>query len=180
MSAEKKPTAETLKVAREMVGEWQKIEPFRFRSLVGAIATLITAKDATITRYQKAVDTQLGEIRALEKAVREKDAELVALKTSVVTTIGGQVEGHPTAEHNYLQRLRELVSIEDQNQQQRALLVSLATALCNLHVDATHPTNHITNWMMRNDGETVTSVREARKLLSTPALVELLKEGKTL
>lgn len=41
-----------------------------------------------------------------------RDSEPFALKHSITTTVGGTVEGHPTGEHNYLQRLRQLVRIE--------------------------------------------------------------------
>jgi len=41
-------------------------------------------------------------------------AETAALKFTIVTTIGGTVEGAPTHELNYLQRLRELVATEQE------------------------------------------------------------------
>lgn len=41
-----------------------------------------------------------------------RDAEILAIKHSVVFTVGGMVEGRPTAEINYLQRLRHLVRCE--------------------------------------------------------------------
>src|SRR6185369_8175326 len=130
MSAEQKPTAEALIVAAKIVHSWYSkaledkeivqtlVSANQQIILKSAIAALITAKDATIARYQKAVDTQLGEIRALEKAVREKDAEIERLKDD----LRGLQEHHDITE-----QVEE--TAEEQNQQQRALLEKLATAL---------------------------------------------------
>ena len=45
--------------------------------------------------------------------LRAQRAAAEAAISSVVHTVGGTVEGHPTSEINYLQRLRELIRAED-------------------------------------------------------------------
>jgi hypothetical protein len=42
----------------------------------------------------------------------EENAVLRSVIASIVYTVGGTVEGHPTHEINVLQRLRQLVEIE--------------------------------------------------------------------
>jgi hypothetical protein len=60
--------------------------------------------------------------QVIERVIAERDDALTCLriekecragnKYAVVDTVGGWVEGQPTTEFNYLQRLRELVGIE--------------------------------------------------------------------
>lgn len=48
----------------------------------------------------------------LKTKLRSEEGMRDANKAAVVATVGGTVEGKPTHEGNYLQRLRELVACE--------------------------------------------------------------------
>lgn len=50
--------------------------------------------------------------RQARTEIERLEAELKAVVLTVVRTIGGTVENHPTSSINYLQRLRELVEFE--------------------------------------------------------------------
>lgn len=73
-----------------------------------------------------------------ERATQEAYDHEAAQRAMVLSIIGGEVEGLPTGPHNYLQRLRELVAIEQQRDElldllrdARADLVSLVVMLRN-------------------------------------------------
>jgi hypothetical protein len=57
-------------------------------------------------------DRYMKDALAAEQKLKEVEDMLTSLKHTVVATIGGKVEGQPTHEGNYLQRLRELLSAE--------------------------------------------------------------------
>jgi DNA repair exonuclease SbcCD ATPase subunit len=57
------------------------------------------------------------------------EAALAAFKFAVVATVGGTVEGNPTHEGNYLQRLRELVKAEAARISEQIALAALEESL---------------------------------------------------
>ncbi len=72
-------------------------------------ALRLTDDDNRFRGYETAEEVIADVIR---RATKPLEDELMALRHTVVATIGGTVEGNPTAEHNYLQRLRQLTRIE--------------------------------------------------------------------
>ncbi len=68
--------------------------------------------DVSFTSENIAIWIQKNLLNEKESRIKVLEQELSALKFTIVTTIGGKVEGHPTSEINYLQRLRELVRKE--------------------------------------------------------------------
>jgi hypothetical protein len=79
-----------------------------------AIATLLGARPGQSCRkvINEAVPRLMARALAAEQKLKEVEDMLTSLKHTVVATIGGKVEGQPTHEGNYLQRLRELLSAE--------------------------------------------------------------------
>ena len=67
------------------------------------------------------------EARELIDAVELGMVDLNARLSATVHALGGTVEGNPTGQHNYLQRIRELRAIELQLCEVRRLLALWAT-----------------------------------------------------
>lgn len=82
-----------------------------------------------VVAVRRLIGTQAAEIEKLEAKLSEAmdgwrleiDCR-VSNKAAVVETVKGEVEGRPTHEGNYLQRLRELCEVEQQNKRADALL----------------------------------------------------------
>jgi hypothetical protein len=70
----------------------------------------------------EAVKKLIDENASLKARIEELRMNENAIKYSVVDTVGGIVEGMPTHELNYLQRLCELVEIEKQRDRLVAIL----------------------------------------------------------
>ena len=93
-------------------GAWQRLR-LQFSTLQSAhtdsveFAAEKLMEMANLRKYNTAL---VDKIDGLQQEI----SKLKGSRTSMLLTIGGAVDGQPTAEHNFLQRLRELVRCERQ------------------------------------------------------------------
>lgn len=89
--------------------EWKRTSPKYNQTAIGIDFAKAAYEAASVV--SSSLEQENARLKDLLDLERQNN---VACKHAVVYTVGGKVEGHPTQDINYLQRLRELVSKEAQ------------------------------------------------------------------